>query len=137
VAVSARLRADPAVPMAESLNDAELEDHQLSYLVDLAQTLVVLEASEGTTELLRDGSDVQRLVATRHGAQRARQRWTEKALEREFQILREEIEKEVRRSAPPSPAVDNAVRLLARLVAQGEQFSLRGLRTGAVTSSGE
>jgi hypothetical protein len=135
-AISTRMRHDPLVPMAEVLSDAELDDHQLSYLADIAQTLVVLEQEEGSSELLRDGSDFQRLLATRHGTQRARQRWAEAALQREFEIVREEVEKGARAAAPPSAALETAVRVLGRLVTQGEQFSLRGLRTGAVTSTG-
>ena len=137
LAVNRRLRADPRTPMAAPLNEAELEDHQLAYLVDVAQTLVVLEANEGVTDLLRDGSDFQRLISTRHGALRARQQWTEDALAREVEILGEEVERVVRASAPPSAALDGAVHLLARLLSQGMQSSLRGLRTGAVTSAGE
>ncbi|MBW3628100.1 MAG: PAS domain S-box protein [Gemmatimonadetes bacterium] len=133
--ISRRLRSDPLTPMAEALSGPELDDHQLAFLVDIVQTLVVLEAEEGAHDLLRDGSDFQRLLSTRHGTQRARQRWTEAALQREFVIVREELEQAVRALASPSAPVENAVRLLSRLVLQGEQFSLRGLRTGAVTSA--
>ena len=134
-AVCARLRSDPDVPSASSLPQAELEDHQLTYLADVAQTLVLADNGGAPADLLRDGSDIQRLAATRHGLQRARHRWTEEELHREFEILAEEMERAAREVASTSPVLEPAVRLIRRLISQGEQVSLRGLRTAAVTAA--
>ena len=100
-----RLRTDPLFSKAHSLPNALLEDHAMSFLSDLFQSLVVLEnAGElddaDESELLADGNKIQRLVAELHGRQRHRLGWTEHALEREYQILREEVDSLVRRHAP-------------------------------------
>ena len=100
-----RLRIDPMLSKAHSLPDALLEDHAMSFLSDMFQALVVLENSEeldkvDESELLGDGNKIQRLVAELHGRQRHRLGWTEHALEREYQILTEEVDSLVRRHAP-------------------------------------
>ena len=100
-----RLRSDPLIPRAQSLPSALLEDHATSFLSDLFQSLVVLEnAGElddaDESELLGDGNKIQRLISELHGRQRRRLGWTEHALEREYQILREEVDSLVRRHAP-------------------------------------
>ncbi len=100
-----RLRSDPLFSKSQSLPNALLEDHAMSFLSDLFQSLVILEnAGEldnaAESELLSDGIKIQRLVAELHGRQRFRLGWTEHALEREYQILREEVDSLVRRHAP-------------------------------------
>lgn len=93
----ARMRGDPAIPNARSLPTAVLEDHAMSFLSDLFQSLVILEKSaelneRDESELLSDGSRIQEIAADLHGRQRQRRGWTTAALEREYQIYREEIE---------------------------------------------
>jgi hypothetical protein len=82
------------------LSSAQLDDRTASVLADITQTLVVVEAAgSGPSEMLRDSTAIQRLVADRHGAFRARLGWHESELAREFVILREEIEFAIRRRA--------------------------------------
>jgi len=100
-----RLRTDPLISRAQSLPNPLLEDHAMSFLSDLFQSLVVLENAEDLddpdeSELLADGIRIQRLISELHGHQRYRLGWTEHALEREYQILREEVDSLVRRHAP-------------------------------------
>jgi hypothetical protein len=100
-----RLRTDPLFSRAESLPNPVLEAHAMSFLGDLFQSLVVLENAEGLddadeSELLAEGSRIQRFISELHGRQRHRLGWTEHALEREYQILREEVDSLVRRHAP-------------------------------------
>ncbi|MFN2563434.1 MAG: hypothetical protein ABR499_00310, partial [Gemmatimonadaceae bacterium] len=86
-----RLRGDPRTP-ARHCSDAELDDHASSFLADIAQALVALEQSGGEpSDLIRDGSEIQRVIAVLHGAQRYRLGWTEDIMRRDFLILREEI----------------------------------------------
>ncbi len=105
-----RLRADPAVPLAAGAAEADLEDHTVSLLADVAQALVVLDERGGVeSATMRDGSDIQRLIAERHGAQRARLGWGRSALEREFVLLDEGVEAAVREVIPaPAAAADGA-----------------------------
>ncbi len=127
----ARLRADPEVPLTLRVGDADLEDHASSILTDMAQALIVLERSDAAPErLLRDGNEIQRVAAELHGDQRAQLGWTEAALRREAQILREEVETLVRsRSEALAGAdVEGALELLTRLLNRASQISLRTLR---------
>jgi signal transduction histidine kinase len=125
----ARLRADPAIPAAHELDRVDLEDHVASFLVDIAQTLVILAETGGRPDLIRDGSDLQRLISERHGAQRARLGWTAEALQREFQILGEEVEAALHRGSPTdSVASSEATETLRRLLSQAEEISVEGFR---------
>jgi hypothetical protein len=73
--------------------------------------------------------EIQRLVAERHGAQRARLGWTEAAMRREFMIIREELERVVRASVPPQGPVreGDAVAIVNRFVDQAEYLGVRAL----------
>jgi hypothetical protein len=147
-AYAARLRTDAATPSAHGLSDAQLDDHTASFLADVAQTLVIIEAARGgPSDLLRDGTAIQRLVAERHGAARARLGWAESELVREFQILREAVEAAVRRrvaelaaasaDAPERSApVDEALALLARFAEHAERASLEGFRRAGAQATG-
>ena len=125
----ARLRHDPAIPLAADLDVPSLEDHASSYLVDVGTGLVAM-ARGGTdlTELLRDGSAVQELVSSLHGEQRGRLGWTERALSREFQILEEEVDGAVRRAARGIAQLEIGLDLVRRALARDREVSLRALR---------
>ncbi|HYD55003.1 MAG TPA: ATP-binding protein, partial [Gemmatimonadaceae bacterium] len=87
-----RLRGDAATPSAAAASDAQLEDHMATLLADLAQSLTII-GHDGIEleDLMRDGSAIQRLIASRHGEQRARIGWRVTELHREFEILRDEV----------------------------------------------
>jgi signal transduction histidine kinase len=130
---TARLRADPSLPHASALPRAQLEDHALSFVADLAQTLVALEHSGGMdADLLRDGSAIQEEIAFRHGEQRYRVGWAEPHLRRDYAVLRDEIETVVRQTAATG-AIDVALALsvLHRLLTRALDVSLRGWRHAA------
>ncbi len=83
---------------------------------------------------MRDGSDIQRLIAERHGAQRARLGWDLAALEREYVLLEEGTEAAVR-AAVPGPtsetdqvALDAALAMLHRLLGRAAEVSRAGFR---------
>jgi PAS domain S-box-containing protein len=138
VAYTERLRADPAVPRARRLRRPELEDHQLSFLADLAQTLLVVsEAGSRASELLQDGSAIQHAIADHHGARRHAQGWTEAAVRRDHQILREELARAVRsriraRSRTGlGPNVEEALHMVLHLVDHAEAVSVSAWRRAA------
>jgi PAS domain S-box-containing protein len=92
-----RLRADPLIPGAHQLRTAPLEDHAVTLLADIAQTLVIIgEAGPDAAGLLRDGSAIQRVVAETHGARRHAMGWSIEALRRELDILQDVIVNGVR-----------------------------------------
>ncbi|HEX7240134.1 MAG TPA: ATP-binding protein, partial [Longimicrobiaceae bacterium] len=123
-----RLRADPDVP-TEGWSRAQVEDHTSTFLVDIWLALVALDEGGGEPELMKDGSEIQRTISERHGAQRARLGWDEGAMRREFALLREETERAVREEVPPpSPEdADAALEVFFRLLEQAERVSLRSL----------
>jgi PAS domain S-box-containing protein len=145
-----RLRADPALPWTKEMRRTQLEDHAVSFLADLAQSLVIVADAGGeAAALLRDGSAIQRTIAEAHGARRHAQGWTEEAVRRDHAVLREELERAVRSrigrgqggnsAAETTPQVEEAVALLLRLADRAETISIGGWRAAAravdVTSS--
>jgi PAS domain S-box-containing protein len=145
----ARVRSDADIPSARTVSDADVEDHMATFLADVAGTLQHLDASlmHGTGEPtpdVRDGTVIQRVVAERHGAQRARLGWGESELRREFAILREEVAAAIRRRAETEPLgptrearlreAHQALELLGHFLVLAERSSL--MTYGAAASSG-
>jgi PAS domain S-box-containing protein len=125
----ARLRSDTRIPSAREADDTELEDHMSTFVADLAQNLSAVDLSDGLpTPTLRDGSDIQRLVADRHGAQRARLGWQADELRREHEILREELARVIRRRVPHGRRreAETAISVVDGWLAQAERLSLLG-----------
>lgn len=121
-----RLRSDPETPRAHGMDTLMLEDHQGVFLVDVGQSLVLL-AEEGQPAVLRDGSEIQRVISELHGAQRCRLRWTEEEIRREFRILREEVDAALAGEAA-GPGGTEALALVHRLLDHAEHVSVRGFR---------
>ena len=129
-AYATRLRADPVLPQSAGLLRTELEDHQLSFLADLAQTLMMIEETGGPdSDLLRDGSTIQRVIAELHGAMRERRDFTEEQLAHEYEILLEEITAAVRRRVPEQAGdASFALGILERLVMRARELGLAAFR---------
>jgi signal transduction histidine kinase len=129
-AVVMRMRDEDIVPAAKSLRFSQLADHLSSYLADIASMLIVIEETKGQpSALLSDGAEIQRIVAERHGMQRARLGWSADTLRREHQILREELSRVIGRVGRgiPQEVLDEAQIILKRFVEQYEEASVRAL----------
>jgi hypothetical protein len=125
-----RLRGDPTLPMAAGVRTSQVADHLSTLLADIASALLVVEEAAGeTSPLLADAMEIQRLVAERHGAQRARLGWKEAQMRREFMIIREELERVVRRSVPLQGALEasDVVATVNRFVDQVEYIAVRSM----------
>jgi hypothetical protein len=123
------LRRDEQLPAANELKFSQLSDHIPSYLADLGGMLVAIEEAGGQpSALLTDGTEIQRVVADRHGAQRARLGWSIDALRSEYRVLREEVTRVIRRRARAvqDSAVDEGLTILNRVIEQAEEWSVRG-----------
>jgi signal transduction histidine kinase len=132
-----RLRAERIIPSADSLGFSQLADHAATYVADVAVMLIAAEESRGEpTSLVSGASEIQRLIAERHGTRRARLGWSRETLAREWTILREEIERAVRghtASIPPN-GLGEALTLIGRFMGQAEDVSARALtRAGRET----
>ena len=126
----ARLRADPIAPAAEALRFSQLADRTVTYIADIAAVLIAAEEARGEPSgVVTGASEIQALVAQRHGAMRARLGWSRETLSREWSILREEIERAIREHAVmlPEDAVRESLALIERLIARAEQISVSAL----------
>jgi PAS domain S-box-containing protein len=132
----AGLRDDPATfPNVERLSDVQLENHLRAALADMAQGLMILQSTSGDpSELMRDTTEIQRVVSERHGIQRQRLGWSEAALSREFQILRQAIDEALSARSDLHERRE-ARELLEGFIGQSEQTSLRTLRHAIRTSA--
>ena len=125
-----RLRAEHIAPAAESLRFSQLADHAATYVADLATVLIALEEGRGEpSSLVADGSEIQRVVAERHGVQRAQLGWTPAKLSLEWRILREEIERVVRAQIQgvTESSLSEALRVIAQLIDHAQEKSSRAL----------
>jgi signal transduction histidine kinase len=124
------LRAERIIPSADSLRFSQLADHAATYVADVAAVLIAIEETRGQpSSLVADGSEIQRLVAERHGTHRAHLGWSRDTLSREWKILRAEIERAIRMRAQalPERALTEALALIDRFVEQAEEISIRAL----------
>ena len=129
-AVVGRIRCDTDIGAASGLRASQVTDHLTTLIADIAGALVVIEEVSGeTSALLTDAVEIQRMLAERHGAQRARLGWTEASLRREFMIIREEIERAVVECMPAGVELSSAeaIGIIGRFVDQAEYLSVRSL----------
>ena len=128
-AVTVRIREDGDMPGAKTLKFSQLADHYPSFLADLGGMLITIEEGGGQpSALIADGTEIQRIVSEKHGAQRARLGWSADDISREYAMLRDELGRTIRRRARaiPDSAVDEALAILGRVLEQAEESSLRG-----------
>jgi hypothetical protein len=126
----ARLRSESIIPNADSVRSSQLADHAAAFIADVAGMLMAIEESRGQpSSLVADAGEIQRVVAERHGAQRARLGWTPNALHREWMILREEITRVIRRRARSisERAIAESQIVIERFLEQSEEVSQRAL----------
>ncbi|MEP6622685.1 MAG: ATP-binding protein, partial [bacterium] len=125
--VVARIRADAEILAAAGLRTSQVSDHLPTLLADIAGALVVMEeVGSESSALFADGAEIQRTIAERHGAQRARLGWGEASLRREFVIIREEVERVVLDCMPLEVAAPEAMATIGRFIDQAEYLSVTG-----------
>jgi PAS domain S-box-containing protein len=137
-----RLRSDAETPCAHTMTDTDIEDHLASFLADVASTIASVDVAAGIPgPNERDGSAIQRVIAERHGAQRARLGCSENEIKREFAILREELAAAVQRRASwlRGPSTEarlgegrRALELLEQFLAVAERLSIQSFHNAAV-----
>ena len=131
----ARLRHEVLSPNIAALPFAQLADHLSAYVATIASTLMAVQDARGQpSSLVTDGAEILRVLAARHGVQRQRLGWTPSALDREWQILSDEVQRIVRECSRivAEPAVAEASAIIDRFVEQARESSLRAfMRTAA------
>ena len=129
-AVVSRIRSDPVIPTSGAPEFSVVADHLATFLADIAEALVVLEESAGRpSSFMADTTLIQRLVAERHGMQRARLGWTKEAVRREYALVLEELRRTLEgcSSAEDPHQLENALQFLSRFLDQAEYVSLRAM----------
>jgi K+-sensing histidine kinase KdpD len=78
------------------VSDAALRAHTRGLLSELGEMLeLAYERGGAVSDVLRDESRIQQVIAQLHGAQRHELGWSEEALRRDLEILRETIEQDL------------------------------------------
>jgi PAS domain S-box-containing protein len=134
-----RLRSDPATPSGDALSEQELEDHLATFLADLAATLPAMDLTyDPDAEETVDGTAIQRTLWDRHGKQRYRLGWRESELQRDFEILREELSAAIRRRihGERPGGVDETIRVVMEFVDAAERVSLAAYRQALQEAGG-
>ena len=132
-ALGAQLRADPAIPGADRLDRAQLEDHIPTLVLEIGKALITLETGGNEPRLLHDGDVIQRTIAQLHGEQRRRLGWTADQLRREYELQKQLVDQLIVRNAHPSNGDTTTARgIVRRLFERAEVVSLAAF--GAETS---
>jgi signal transduction histidine kinase len=130
----ARAREEGLNPNIASLPFPQLADHLSAYVATLATTLMAVQDARGQPSgLVADGSDIMRMLADRHGAQRQRLGWSAAALEREWQLFSEAIHRVVRaRGRTVAEGVlAEACLIIDRFIEQASEASARSFARAA------
>ena len=128
-AITVRIRENGAMPGAKTLKFSQLADHYPSFLADLGGMLITIEEGGGQPSgLIADGAEIQRILSEKHGAQRARLGWSAEHVHAEYDIVRDELGRILRRRARaiPDSTIDDGLAILSRVLEQAEESSLRG-----------
>ena len=122
-----RLRRDGGIPRAREASDVELRDHIPHFISGVASVLSHAgRADNETSAVLRGGNAIQRMILELHGTQRRRLGWSEDAVRRDLELLRQTIELDIRRIAPRRKGLRDAMEVLSRLFDQAIRISVQG-----------
>jgi hypothetical protein len=124
-----RLRDDGSVPDLSAVSEAYIRDHADTVLAEIVTAAKLLAETKGRpNDLLRDGAEIQRLLAELHGAQRFRLGWTEAEVAQDVDALCDELVRAIGRIGGDTGASRFLQDIASRLLEQWKQTSLRGYR---------
>ena len=132
----ARLRIHQDIRGARDLRYSDLANHLGSFLAILGETLVAMsEQGVADARAIEEGVEILKVIADRHGRQRARLGWGAKALEREWRMLDDEIERSLveHSSQLPPQTIERARGVIQQLLVEAEARSRRALHGIAVS----
>jgi signal transduction histidine kinase len=129
------VRASPAISVARSASDSQIEDHFATFIADVSIGLRLLEiAGSDPSDLLRDSSAIIRTIMEQHGRQRFRLGWSEEGIEAEMKVLDQVTCAAVRRVAGVSAdEQDRACGAVSQFVAQAARHTIASYRISAAT----
>ena len=124
------------LPHVDSIRDVQIKDHSAPLLADIIYSLEVVGLAGGRSpDLLRDGSEIQRLISDLHGAQRYRLGWLEQHVAHDVQLLHAGILAQLDAIEAGDEVKSRARELLNRLMRVAEQISIRGYRFAKAADS--
>ncbi|HEX8693860.1 MAG TPA: GAF domain-containing sensor histidine kinase [Longimicrobium sp.] len=131
-----RARADASLGFTDEMSDVDVADHLGTLVIDIANSLAVLAGTGGEpSELLADGSRIQRLIGELHGAQRQRLGWSEAQLARELELVREVCLATLEQAlGGDEHAGQAAAQALERLLHERTRACFSGFRSSAGTA---
>jgi hypothetical protein len=125
----ARLRAEGDVPDLTGVGEPYVRDHACTVIAEVTNAALVLSETKGrASDLLRDGSEIQRLLAELHGAQRYRLGWTETQIAKDVTILSAELVGATRALGEEESAIEFVIDVVRKILEQWKQTSIRGYR---------
>jgi len=91
--------------------------------------VIIADAGDAAAALMRDSTAILRTIAETHGTRRFAQGWTEGALRREHQLLREALERTVRaRLASRANELSEALSVMMRITERTQMLGLAAFR---------
>jgi len=124
-----RVRADDGVPDLSAVNEAHIRDHADTVVTEIVRAAQLLAETKGrASDLLRDGAEIQRLLAELHGAQRYRLGWTESEIARDVDLLSQQMVDTIGSIDADPQAADFTVDIVRKIMEQWKQTSIRGYR---------
>jgi len=125
----ARLRSEGAVPDLSGVGEPYVRDHAVTVIAEITNAASLLAETKGrASDLLRDGAEIQRLLAELHGAQRYRLGWSETEIARDVDTLSAELVTATASLSANGPAVEFVRDVVKKILEQWKQTSLRGYR---------
>lgn len=125
----ARLREEKGVHDLSSVSEPYIRDHADTLIAEIVRAATLLAETNGkASDLLRDGAEIQRLLAELHGAQRYRLGWTESEIATDVDTLSAQIVETIRRLDSDAPTADFVADVVVKILDQWKQTSMRGYR---------
>jgi PAS domain S-box-containing protein len=124
-----RLRTQGGVPDLAGVSEPYIRDHADTLVAEIVRAATLLAETRGrASDLLRDGAEIQRLLAELHGAQRYRLGWTEAEIARDVDTLTAELVATIASAGAEADAVDFVTDVVRKILEQWKQTSIRGYR---------
>lgn len=125
----ARLREEMEVHDLSSVSEPYIRDHADTLITEIVHAATVLAETNGkASDLLRDGAEIQRLLAELHGAQRYRLGWTESEIATDVDTLSAEIVETIGKMDADKPTAEFVADVVVKILDQWKQTSIRGYR---------
>jgi hypothetical protein len=124
-----RLRNEREVPDLSAVSEPYIRDHADTVVAEIVRAATLLAETKGrASDLLRDGAEIQRLLAELHGAQRCRLGWTEAEIARDVDTLSAEIVGSIGSLDGDAAAATFMTDVVQKILEQWKQTSVRGYR---------